>query len=127
MGKMNFNTNWKSSTKPKKQVKYRFNAPAHIKGKMLRAHLSSELVKKYDKRTARVRKDDKVKIMTGQFKNKTGKVEVVDTKNFKVIIQGIGIQKTEGTKIRYPIAISNVMITELTLSDKKREVILKRK
>lgn len=124
---MNFNTNWKSSTKPKKQVKYRFNAPAHIKGKMLRTHLSKELSKKYDKRSVRVRKDDKVKVMTGQFKNKNGKVEFVDTKNFKVIIQGIEIQKTEGTKIKYPIAISNIMITELNLSDKKREVILKRK
>ena len=94
---------------------------------MMKAHLSKELSKKFNKRTARVIKGDKVKIMKCQFKGKSGKVEEVNTKNYKVFVAGIEMQKTEGTKIRIPIAVSNLMITELNLSDKKRQEILKRK
>ena len=124
---MKFSTTWKSSSKPKKQRKYRTNAPLHIKGKFLHAHLSSQLSKKHGKRTIRVRKGDRVKVMKGQFKEKTGKVEIVDMKKAKVTIAGIEIQKKDGTKTKYPISSSNIMITELSLSDKKRQEILKRK
>ncbi len=124
---MNFLTNWKSSTKPKKQRKYRFNAPLHIKGKFLHVHLSDQLSKKHGKRTMRVRKGDRVKVMKGQFKEKSGKVEKVMTKKSKVYIVGIEIHKKDGTKTKYPISPSNIMITELELNDKKRQEILKRK
>lgn len=124
---MKFSTNWKTSVKPKKQRKYRFNAPLHVKGKFLQAHLSDQLSKKYSKRTIRVRKGDRVKVMKGQFKEKSGKVEKVMTKKSKVYIDGIEIQKKDGTKTKYPISPSNIMITELDLNDKKRQEILKRK
>lgn len=123
----NFNTSWKSSSKPKKQRKYRINAPLHIKSRFLKTHLSPELSKKFSKRTCRVKTGDKVKVMSGQFKGKSGKVEEIDTKKSRVIINGIDIQKAEGNKIRIPIAISNIMITELVLDDKKRQEALKRK
>jgi len=122
-----FSTTWKSSNKPKKQRKYRTNAPLHIKGKFLHAHLSEQLSKRYGRRTIRVRKGDKVKIMTGQFKEKSGKVEQVMTKEGKLFVTGIEIQKKDGTKTKYPIAASNVMITDLDLNDKKRQEKLKRK
>lgn len=124
---MNFSTTWKSSAKPKKQRKYRFNAPLHIKGKFLQAHLSDQLSKKHGKRAIRVIKGDKIKVMKGQFKDKTGKVEKVVTKLGKVYIEGIEMQKKDGTKTKYPISPSNIMITELNLNDKKRQEILKRK
>jgi large subunit ribosomal protein L24 len=122
-----FNTNWKSSSKPKKQVKYRFNAPLHLRGKMLRTHLSDDLNKKYDKRTVRVVKGDKVKVMAGQFKGKSGKISEIDVKKYKVVIDGITHQKADGTKLKVLIAVSNVMITEFNLEDKKRQELLKRK
>ena len=124
---MNFSTTWKSSNKPKKQRKYRFNAPLHIKGKFLQAHLSAQLSKKHSKRTIRVRKGDRVKVMKGQFKEKSGKIEDVFTKKGKVYIAGVEIQKKDGTKTKYPISPSNIMITELNLNDKKRQEKLKRK
>lgn len=124
---MKFSTNWKSSSKPKKQRKYRFNSPLHIKGKFLHVHLSEQLSKKYSKRTIRVRKGDRVKIMKGQFKEKSGKIEEVHTKKSKVYIVGVEIHKKDGTKTKYPISPSNIMITELNLNDKKRQEILKRK
>jgi len=123
----NYSKTWKSSKKPKKQRKYRFNAPLHIRGRFLNVHLSDELSKKYNKRSIRVRKGDKVKIIKGQFKGKTGKVEKVDTKSIKVFIEGIEIQKKDGTKVKYPIAPANLLLTELDLTDKKRLEVIKRK
>jgi len=124
---MNFFNKWKSSSKPKKQRKYRDNAPLHIKGNFLNAHLSVALKKKHGKRAIRVIKGDKVKLMKGQFKDKSGKIEKVMTKLGKVYIEGIEMQKKDGTKTKYPISPNNIMITELNLNDKKRQEKLKRK
>lgn len=110
---------WKSSKNPKKQRKYRYNAPLHIKGKFLSAHLSKELRKKTGKRSIRIRKGDKVSIVRGNFKKKNGTVEGVDLKGNKVYISKIEVQKKDGTKSFYPIDPSNVVITEL-VEDKKR-------
>ncbi len=124
---LKFSNQWKSSKKPRKQRKYVSEAPLHIKGKFLHAHLSEDLIKKIGKRAVRVRKEDKVKIMKGQFKGKTGKVEKVNTKKATVYIAGVEYQKKEGTKIKYPIKISKIMIMEMDTSDKKRQELLKRK
>lgn len=110
---------WKSSSKPRKQRKYRYNAPLHIKGKFLSSHLSKELRKKIGKRSIRIRKGDKIIILRGQFKKKKSTVEMVDLKNSKVFVSGVEIKKKDGTKAFYPIDPSNVMITEL-MEDKKR-------
>jgi len=124
---MEFSTNWKKSVKPNKQVKYRVNAPLHLRGKFLRAHLSEDLSKKYGKTSVRVVTGDKVKIMSGQFSGKSGKLEEIDTKRCHGIVTGIEFQKMDGTKIRVPVKVSKMMITELNLTDKKRQDILKRK
>jgi len=116
-----------TSKKPKKQRKHRYTAPIHLRVNFLKAHLSDELSKKHSKRTARVRTGDRVRIMTGQFKGKSGKVESIYSKKGKVLVEGIEFQKKEGSKIKYPIAVSNVMITDLNLSDKRRQESLKRK
>ena len=122
----NFSSSWKSSKDPGKQRKFVANAPLHQRGKFLHSHLSEELSKKFGKRAVRVRKGDKVKIMTGQFKGKSGKIDEVDTREARVYISGIEIQKKDGTKTRYPVTISNLTVTEL-FEDKKRLESLKRK
>jgi len=118
--KKKFSTKWKRSKQLRKQRKYRYNAPIHIKGKFLHAHLSKELAKKYGIRTIRVRVGDKVKIMRGRFRGKEGKVESVDLKKSKVVITGVEISKMDGSKSRPMIHASNLLITELNLDDKKR-------
>ncbi len=125
--KMKFSTTWKKSKKPRKQRNYRENAPLHIKGKFMKAHLSENLRQKHGKRTFRIRKGDRVKIMKGQFKGKTGKVESVDIKKGRIFIEGVEIQKKDGTKVKYPIVPSKIMIMELNLDDKMRKEALKRK
>lgn len=116
-----FSKSWKSSTRPKKQRKYQLNAPLHIRGKMLSSHLSKELREKYTKRSIRAIKGDKVKVMVGNFKGKIGQIEKVYTKNKKVEIAGVEYTKRDGSKSKYPIHVSNLMITELNLNDKRRK------
>jgi len=125
--KKKFSVSWKSSKKTRKQRKYRSSAPLHLKGKFLNATLSKDLRKKYGKRSIRVRKGDKVKIMRGQFKKKEGIVERVDTKKEKVYITKMEIEKKDGSKVLKPIVPSNLMILELNLDDKKRRAKLERK
>ena len=119
--------NWIRSKKPRKQRKYVYNAPLHVQQKLVNVHLSLELRKKYGKRNVGVRKEDKVKIMRGQFKGKTGKVVAVNLKKQKVNVEGIENVRKEGTKAYYPLQPSNLMITELFLDDKKRKALLERK
>nr|AJS11980.1 50S ribosomal protein L24P [uncultured archaeon] len=125
--KTKFSSSWIKSKQPRKQRKYRYNAPLHIKQKFVGAHLSKELHKKYGKRSMNVRKGDSVKIMRGQFKNKTGKVEEVNLKKTLAYVSGIEIAKRDGTKARFPIHPSNLMITELNMDDKMRNKVLGRK
>src|SRR3989338_5225888 len=124
--KTKFSSSWIKSKQPRKQRKYRHNAPLHIKQKFVSAHLSKELHKKYGKRSMNLRKGDSVKIMRGQFKNKTGKIEEVGLKKIRAYVSGIEFVKKDGTKSRYPIHPSNLMITELNLDDKMRNKILER-
>ena len=72
-----FSIDWLFSTQPRKQRKYRYNAPLHTRGKFLSVKLSKELAKKHGVRSLRVRSEDKVLITRGQFKGTNGPVEKV--------------------------------------------------
>lgn len=124
--KTEFSLTWKSSSQKRKQRKYRSNAPLHIKKTMMASHLAPELRKKYSKRAITIRKDDKVKIMRGQFKGLTGKVDRVNIKRQVVFVRGAEGAKKDGTKTFYPLNPSNLMILELNLSDKRRAESLSR-
>ena len=118
--KQKFSTAWKASKQPRKQRKYLANAPLHIKRKFLSVNLSKELRKKHGKRNIPVVKGDKVKIMRGKFKKKSGKVTEVKTKMMKIYIEGIQVKKTDGSKASVPLRASNLQIIELNLDDVKR-------
>ncbi len=125
--KKKFVKSWNRSKQPRKQRKYRYNAPLNIKSKFLGSHLSKQLREKYKKRSIVIRKGDSIKVLKGQFKGKTGKIERVDIKKCKVYITGIEVAKKDGTKALYPIHPSNLVINELNLDDKKRKKSLERK
>ena len=90
------------------------------------SHLSKELKKKYGARSIGLRKGDKIRVVRGQFKGKTGAVGNVDLKKGKVTINGIEIKKKDGSKTYPPIHPSNLIITELDLDDKMRQKIIDR-
>ncbi len=118
--KQKFSKHWKSSKQPRKQRKYLANAPLNVKRKFVSVSLSKELRKKHGKRNIPVRKGDVVKIMKGKFKKKQGKVTKVELKKSKIIVEGIQIKKTDGSKVNAPLRASNLQIIELNLEDKKR-------
>ncbi|HIH61964.1 MAG TPA: 50S ribosomal protein L24 [Methanobacteriales archaeon] len=115
------------SKQPRKQRKFLYNAPLHIRHKIMSANLSKELREEYNRRSLPVRKGDKVEIMRGDFKGHQGKIERVDLKNYKVYVEGATIQKVDGTTTYFPIHPSNLQIIELNLEDEKRLKVLERK
>lgn len=112
--------NWKSSIQPRKQRKYIYNAPLHVKRKFLSANLSKELREKYNKRSFSLRKGDEVEAMRGEFKKKKGKINKIIVKKTKVYIDGVIRKKVDGSDISVYIHPTNLRITELDLTDKKR-------
>lgn len=125
--KKKFSVRWKASKLPRKQRKYRFSAPIHVKRKMLSANLSKELRKKYQRRSFPIVKGDVVKIMRGEFKSKTGKIAEVDLKKLKAVIEGVNRTKKDGTKTPVKFDPSKLQINELNLTDKKRITAIERK
>lgn len=111
---------WKASTQKRKQRKYVFNAPLHIKHKLVNVSLAKELKTEYNTRSIPVRTGDTVKIMAGQFKETTGKVTKVSLGKTKVYVEGASVKRRDGSDAQYPIHPSNLMITKLDLSDKRR-------
>ncbi len=125
--KTRFSTAWKGSSQPRKQRKYRVNAPLHIQGTFLSAPLIKDLRVKHGVRTIRVRVGDKVRVLRGQFKGREGKVERVSLKESTLIINKVEQTKRDGnTKVPYPVHASNVAIVELDLTDKRRAAGLKK-
>ena len=125
--KKQFSIKWKASKQPRKQRKYRTNAPLHVRRKMMSINLSKELRKKYGKRNFPVRNGDNVMIMRGEFKGKTGKINLVNYKKKIVIIDMIYRTKIDKTKISVKFDPSNLQIKELNLDDKNRKDALERK
>jgi len=124
--KQKFSIKWKASKQPRKQRKYRYNAPLHVHRKMMSVNLSRELRKKYGKRNFPVHKGDNVRIMKGEFKKKVGKIESVDLSNNRVVIEGIYRTKKDGTKVAVYFDVSNLQIKDLNLEDGKRKKALER-
>ena len=111
---------WRTSVQRRKQRKYAYNTPLHTRRKLLGAPLAKNLRKTQHKRSLPVRTGDKVKITRGQFKGKDGKVERVDTKKIKIFITGLERIKKDGSKSLIPFHPSNLIITDLETSDKRR-------
>lgn len=118
--KTEWSKQWLASKQPRKQRKYIYNIPLHLARKLVSAILSKDLRKKYGCRNISLRKGDVVKIMRGEFKSKTGKIERLRLNKGCVYIEGITVTKKNGTKVMRPINASNVIITELYSDDKKR-------
>jgi large subunit ribosomal protein L24 len=125
--KKQFSTSWLASKQPRKQRKYRANANSQRKQAMMSSNMSKDLRKKYSKRSISIKKGDTVRVMSGEYSGKTGKISIVDMAKMKVYIEGIQAQKKDGTKINVPFYPSRIQITELLLDDPKREASLKRK
>lgn len=114
------------SSQPRKQRKFFFNAPLHKRRKFLSAHLSEDLMVKYNRRSVPIVKGDTVKIMRGEYKGHVEKVARVDVKRGRVEIEGVTLTKADGKKVPRPVHPSNLLITKLNLTDPWRREFLEK-
>ena len=108
------------SEQPRKQRKARYQAPSHVKTRFLNAPLSAALKEKYKKKTLRVIKGDTVKVTRGDFFGNEGLVDAIDTRKLKIVVHGVSSTKADGTEVPRIIDASNVKLTKLNLTDKRR-------
>ncbi|KAK2713630.1 large ribosomal subunit protein uL24-like isoform X2 [Artemia franciscana] len=122
---MKLNPNVSSSRR--KSRKRHFQAPSHIRRRMMSSPLSKELRSKYGVRSIPIRKDDEVMVTSGHFKGQqTGKVISCYRKKFVCYIERIQREKTNGTTVHVGIHPSKLVIVKLKL-DKDRKAILERR
>lgn len=117
---------WISSKQPRKQRKYRYNAPLHVRQKFVSAHLSEALKSRFGKRSLPMRKGDEVKVMRGSKKGFRGKVERIDLKKSKIYIEGLNVKKVDGSEVLRAIEPSNLLLVEPKMDDKRRQMIVER-
>ncbi len=124
--KKEWSNKWVSSKQPRKQRKYRHNAPMHVRQKFVSAHLSEVLRKRFGKRSLTLRKGDEIKVMRGKDKGFKGKVERIDLKTSKIYIEGLNVKKVDGSEVLKPVNPSNLLIMESKMEDKMRQMIIER-
>lgn len=124
--KKDWSSKWGSSTQPRKQRKYRYNAPLHVKQKFISAHLSETLRNRFGRRSMPLRKGDDVKVMRGDNNGFKGKVDRVDLKRTKIYIEGFNVKKVDGSEVMRPVNPSNILIVETKMDDKRRQMIVER-
>merc|ERR1711974_362420 len=112
------------STSRRKQRARHFNAPSHMRRKVMAAPLSKDLRAKHNVRSLPIRKDDEVMVVRGHFKGQqTGRVFTVYRKKFVVHVERMQREKVNGTTVQVGIHPSNCVITKLKL-DKDRKAML---
>jgi large subunit ribosomal protein L24 len=114
-----------SVTKPSKQRKLLYQAPAHRLRKLLSAPLSEDLRKSHGRRSYPVRKGDTVKILRGDFAGIEGKITKLDTRRQRLFVEGVQREKVAGTSTNVSVHASKVLVTKLNLDDKWRAQSLK--
>ncbi len=82
---------------------------------------SKDLREKYKRKSVRARKGDSVKILRGEFKDIEGKVVKVIPEDGVLHVEGVTREKAKGGTALVPIHSSNVVVTAVTLDDKKRK------
>lgn len=122
-----FSKNWVRSKQPRKQRKYLYNAPLHIRQKFIHANLSKELREKYKRRNFPLRVGDTVRVMRGKFKGTISKVYKINLTELKIYLEDVKRKKSDGKEVQVPLKASNLQIVSLNLEDKKRLKIIERK
>jgi large subunit ribosomal protein L24 len=94
---------------------------------MFSSPLSPELKKSHGTNSCQVRRGDTVKIMRGDRAGFEGKVRNINSKKYRIFVEGTTREKVDGTPAFVPLHPSKVMITRLNLDDKRRKKALERK
>lgn len=105
-----------------------FQAPSHIRRRLMSSALSKDLKARYNVNALPVRKDDEVRILRGpkSIKGKEGKVTACYRLKWVIHVDKAVREKCNGSQVNIGIHPSNVEITKLKLT-KNREAIISRK
>ncbi|MRA75702.1 50S ribosomal protein L24, partial [Bacillus thuringiensis] len=115
------------SSSRRKNRRRHFQAPSHIRRKIMSSPLSKDLRQKHKVRSIPIRKDDEVQIVRGHYKGQqVGKVVQVYRKKFVIHIERIQREKANGASVNVGIHPSKVVIVKLKM-DRDRKSILERK
>ena len=114
------------SSKPRKQRRFRFNAPLHERQHFTHAHLDKALRAKLGIKKAAVQicKGDTVKVMEGSKKGTTGKVTSVSLRSGRITLDSLIKKNAKAKEFGVTVHASNVYITDLNLKDKYRANLL---
>jgi large subunit ribosomal protein L24 len=107
------------SRQPRKQRKALYKSPLHKRQKIVSASLNKKLRAKQKRRSMGLKSGDTVVIMRGDYKGHKGKVAKVSLKRRKVFVEGVTVQKADGSDRFYPVDPSNVKIVKLAKRTKK--------
>ncbi|XP_055339908.1 60S ribosomal protein L26-like 1 [Paramacrobiotus metropolitanus] len=112
-----------TSSRRKNRKRY-YNAPSHVRRKLMSAPLSKDQRTKHGVRALPIRKDDEVQIVRGHYKGQqVGKVIAVYRKKFVIHIERITREKANGATVPVGIHPSNVVIVKPKLdNDRKRSI-----
>ena len=109
------------SKQPRKQRTRTERAPLHERGKRLHATLSEELREEYDTRRTRVNAGDRVEVLRGDHAGNEGEVVRAILTDGVIHVEGVTVETADGEEVPRPLDTSNVRLTDLDLSDERRE------
>ncbi|MCO8243376.1 MULTISPECIES: 50S ribosomal protein L24 [unclassified Haladaptatus] len=106
---------------PRKQRNRTERAPLHERHEQVKAPLSDDLREEFGQRSVRVNAGDTVEVMRGDFAGEEGEVVDVDLKSATIRVEDVVLEKADGEDVARPLEASNVRVTDLDLSDDRRE------
>ncbi len=106
---------------PRKQRNQTERAPLHKRHEQVKSPLSNDLREEFGQRSVRVNAGDTVEVMRGDFAGEEGEVVKVDLKEATIHVEEIALEKADGEDVMRPLDASNVRVTDLDLSDDRRE------
>jgi large subunit ribosomal protein L24 len=107
------------SRQPRKLRKAMYRSKIHELKRNISIHLSKELRKTMKKRSALAKKGDKVRVLTGEFRKREGKIIDVNVKTGKIYIEQLIIKKQGGKEKPVAIEPSNCILLEWAEPRKK--------
>lgn len=114
------------ASQARKVRKHYFNATKDEKHIALSAPLSKELQTTHGIKRLPIRRDDEVKVVRGQFKERGGRVVAVKLRSMRINVESVTKQKINNETVYIPIHPSNVVITKLKM-DKHRKTLIEKK
>ena len=115
------------ASQARKVRKHYFNATKEEKHVALSAPLSKELQTTHGIKRLPVRRDDEVKVVRGQYKQREGRVVAVKLRSMRINVESVTKQKINNENVYIPIHPSNVVITKLKMDKHRKELIEKKK